>query len=109
MLFKFVVVIAALYFELLLLGIGSEIIFGSSHGAIVDTSYRRKERLAAFVDFHNNPSPETRAKFQEELRLMHKHEDWKMYLAISLLVAINGVWIYYYFRERRLPNLKPDD
>jgi hypothetical protein len=38
------------------------------------------------------------ARFQEELRLMHGHEDWKIYLAISLFFALNGAWIYYYFQ-----------
>jgi len=31
--------------------------------------------------------------------LMHKHEDWKWELALSLFVVINGVGIYYYFRH----------
>jgi hypothetical protein len=30
--------------------------------------------------------------------LMHKHEDWKLYLAIGLLAAINGVAVYYFLR-----------
>lgn len=97
--FKIVVVLAALFLELAVLQFGSEIIFGPGHGQIVDTRYRQKERVAAFSDYEYHRSPETTARFQEELRLMHKHEDWKMYLVMGVFFAVNGVWIYYYFRH----------
>ena len=107
--FKIVVVILALYLEVAVLQLGSVILFGPGHGQIVDTRYRQKERVAAFNDYEYHRSPETTARFQEELRLMHKHEDWKMYLAIGLYFAINGVWIYYFFRGslRHEAALKP--
>jgi hypothetical protein len=105
---KLLVVILALFLELVVLEIGSEILFGMSHGMMADARYRRSERLAAFFDYHEHPSPETKAKFQEEMRLMHKHEDWKAYLAIGLFVVVNGVWIYYFFRGRRRPNTALD-
>jgi hypothetical protein len=63
--------------------------------------------LAAFRDSKIQPSPETKARFQEELQLMHKHEDWKQYLAIGLFIAANAVWIYYYFRGGKSPNKSP--
>jgi len=99
-LFKTVVVILALFLELVFLALA----FGYGHGQIVDTVYRRQERLAALIDYHQHPSPETKARFQDELRLMHKHEDWKAYLAVGSFLVINGVWIYFYFRGRRRPN-----
>jgi hypothetical protein len=101
-LFKLVVVISALCVELVVLALGNELIFGLGHGQIADTRYRQKERVAAWIDDLNRPSPETKAKFREELRLMHKHEDWKMSLAVGVFFAINGVWIYYYFRGKRI-------
>ena len=64
------------------------------HGEIVDVRYRGKERITAYMDYRLHPSPETEAKFHEELRLMHKHEDWKGYAALGVLVALNIGGIY---------------
>jgi len=94
---KSLAVILVLYLELAVLQVGSVIIFGPSHDPI-GARYRHKERLAAYFDSRYHPSPETKAAFEEELRLMHKHEYWKGYLALGLFFAINGVWIYYYLR-----------
>jgi hypothetical protein len=53
--------------------------------------YRRHEREAALIDHSLHPSSATEARFQEELRLMHKHEDWKIYAMLGLLVALKWV------------------
>ena len=98
-LYKLLVVILVLFLELVVLQFGGDFLFGMSHGMIADAPYRRTERLAAFRDSMDHPSPSTKAAFQEELRLMHKHEDWKWELALRLFVVINGVGIYYYFRH----------
>ena len=91
--------------ELVVLEFGSELLFGMSHGAMADTHFRRQERLAAFADYHNHPSPDTKATFDEEMRLMHKHEDWKLYLGLGLFIVINGAGIYYYwsYANRKTP------
>jgi hypothetical protein len=96
-LFKIIMVISVLFLELAILQFSS----GLSHGMIVDTEYRRHERLEALRDSKLHPSPETEARFQEELRLMHKHEDWKEYLEVGSFFAFNAIWIYYYFRGGR--------
>jgi hypothetical protein len=96
---KVFVVVLALILELVIIDCGGELLFGRSHGMMADTQYRRKERLEAFVDYHHHPSPESKATFQEEMRLMHKHEDWKLELTLGLFVILNGVGIYYYFRH----------
>jgi hypothetical protein len=106
--FKLLVIVSVLFLELVILEVGSEFLFGMSHGQIMDAKYRQKERVTAFKDYLNNRSPATETKFHEELRLMHKHEDWKMYLAISLFVATNGIWIWFYFRGK-WPSLKLRD
>ena len=98
-LYKLFVVIVALILELVLLEFGSELLFGMSHGMMADARYRRVERLAAFRDSIEHPSPATKAAFQDEMRLMHRHEDWKWQLVLGILVVINGVGIYYYFRH----------
>ena len=88
-------------FKILLVGfgLGFELIFVATfnpypHGQIVDVHYRRHERMAAMMDYRIHPSLATKARFREELRLMHKHEDWKMYAALGLLVVLNCVGIY---------------
>ena len=96
--FKILVVILALFLELMVLELGGELLFGRSHGMMVDVSYRRTERLAALRNTRKYPSPATQAVFREEMRLMHQHEDWKWELAMGLFIAINGIGIYYYFR-----------
>ncbi len=89
---KIVIVFLVLFLEVVLL----EMLF-PGHGEIA-TSYRLHERSAAVYDYQDHPSVETKTKFQEELRLMHKHEDWKAYLALIVFCAVNGVWIYFYLR-----------
>jgi hypothetical protein len=96
-LFKIVVVLLVLFLEIVLL----EVLF-PEHGEIA-ASYRLQERSAAVYDYRDHPSAETKAKLREELHLMHKHEDWKGYLALGVFFAVNGVWIYFYFRGRRRP------
>jgi hypothetical protein len=97
--YKLLVVVLALIGELVVLEIGSEILFRNSHGEMVDTSFRRHERIAAFFDYHEHPSSATKATFDNEMRLMHRHNDWKLYLALSLFVVINGVAIYHYWNH----------
>ena len=76
-LFKVIVVLLALFLEIAILEFGPEVFGARSHGMMADAQYRRKERLAAYFDYQQHPSPESKAMFQEEMRLMHKHEDWK--------------------------------
>lgn len=71
------------------------------HGEIVDVSYRGKERLVAWLENAQHPSPATKAKLQEELRLMHRHEDWKGYVALGLLVGLNIAGFYYLLRHEK--------
>lgn len=106
---KLSLVILVLVLEPIVLEFGYELFFGLGHGQIVDTRYRNKERVAALFENIRHPSPETKAKLQEEISLMHKHEDWKTYLGIALFFAINAIWIYYYFREKRRPNICPSE
>ena len=88
-------------FKIILIGfvLGFELIFVGTynpypHGEIVDVRYRGKERMTAYMDYRLHPSPGTEAKFREEQRLMHKHEDWKGYTALGFLVALNIGGIY---------------
>jgi len=89
-LFKMLLVGFAIIFELVILGSYNPY----PHGEMVDVRYRGRERLAAYFDYHQHPSPTTKATLDEEFRLMHKHEDWKGYLALGLIVAANIAGIY---------------
>ena len=66
---------------------------------MVDVSFRRHERLASFADYNFHPSPATKAKFDEEMKLLNKHEECKLYLALIIFVIVNGVGIYYYWND----------
>ena len=84
-------------------GLGFELFFVATfnpypHGMSHDVRYRNQERSAAWIDSRQHPSPQTEAKFQEELRLMHEHEDWKFHSALVALVVFNVVGIYLFLR-----------
>jgi hypothetical protein len=69
-----------------------------------DVSYRRHERTEAFFDYVQHKSPATTATWQQELGLLHRHEDWKGYLASGLLIATNVAAIYFFLHyERKTP------
>jgi hypothetical protein len=93
--FKITVVVLALILKFLFLALFCN---PYPHGEAFDVSFRHRERVLAFADYVQHRSPETKATWEQELRLMHDHEDWKMYLALGLLVAINGAWVYFFWR-----------
>jgi len=71
------------------------------HGDIVDVQYRRKERLAAFRESKQHPSPTAQATFDEELRRLRRHERIWMIVLLGVLLTANGVGIYYLFYGRK--------
>jgi hypothetical protein len=101
---------------LIAVGLGFELFFllpnlnPWPHGEAFDTRYRHKERLEAFMDWSLHPSPTSRATWEQELKLLHHHEDWKMYVILGLLVTLNGMAIYYIIcctgKERQTRELK---
>jgi hypothetical protein len=93
-LFKILLVGFALGFELIFLGTYNPY----PHGEMVDVHYRGHERLAAWFDYHQHPSPTSKATLDDEMRLMHRHEDWKGYVALGLIVVANVAGIYYFLR-----------
>jgi hypothetical protein len=74
-----------------------------SHGVLGGVVYRAKERIAATVDYHQHPSPATKAKFDEELRLMHQHEDWKYWANLAFVLVANVAGIYVFLKEDKRP------
>jgi len=96
--FKISVIFVALVLELLFLALFCN---PYPHGEAFDVTFRRRERIMAMSDYANKRTPEMKAKWEQELRLMHDHEDWKQYLALCLFVAINGAWIYLFWRYER--------
>jgi hypothetical protein len=71
------------------------------HGMIGDVRYRHAERFVALQEYLLHKSPDTRAGLDRELALMHRHEDWKMYLAVGLLVVTNVALIYFVLRNQQ--------
>jgi hypothetical protein len=73
------------------------------HGEAWDVSWRRQERTAAFWDHFQHPSVVTHAAWKQELRLLHRHQDWKSYLALGLFFTINGAGIYLFLNHEHKP------
>ena len=68
---------------------------------IADVSYRHTEHFVALRDYMEHHSTDTRAAYDRELALMHKHEDWKGYLALGLLLAANVAAVYLFLRYEK--------
>jgi hypothetical protein len=84
-------------------GLGFELIFVATcnpypHGMSNQVSFRHAERSTAWLDSRQHPSPASEARFQDELRLMHEHEDWKIHTALGVLVVLNVAGIYLLLR-----------
>lgn len=105
---KLGVVALALFLELVVLQFGGELIFGRSHGPIMDTRFRRKERLAAYYAHARNPSPENNDAYQEELRLMRQHPNPEGIAFLLLFVVANGGAIYLYLRRNQTHETIPN-
>lgn len=59
------------------------------HGDIVDVSHRQKQRLAAFLENKLNPSSDTRAELDVELKRMRRNELDMMILKGSVLLTVD--------------------
>jgi len=92
---KVFIVLLVIFLELAIL----QILNVGGHGMMADTKYRHTERLAAYREYHEHPSPETKAAFRTEMRLMHAHEDWKGEVFLASLLIANGIGFYFYFRR----------
>jgi hypothetical protein len=66
------------------------------HGPIVDVPYRGKERVAARLAYMREPSPATKAVYDEELSRMRRYVGLRMVISLSLLVVANGIAIRYF-------------
>jgi hypothetical protein len=95
--FKILLIGFILVFELIIVGSYNPY----PHGEMVDVRYRGRERTEAWMDYRLHPSPGSEARFHEELRLMHKHEDWKGYAALGLLVALNIGGFYFLLKHNQ--------
>jgi hypothetical protein len=71
------------------------------HGMIHDVSYRRAERFTTLRDYLQHPSADTKAVFDREVALMHKHEDWKEHVALGLLLAANVTAVYFLLQHEK--------
>jgi hypothetical protein len=90
--FKLIVVGAVLWLELLYFVMHNPY----PHGDIVDVFYRQKSRLAAHGAYMREPSTVTKAAFDSELRRMRAYERIRMVVSLGLVVAANGVGVYYF-------------
>ena len=68
------------------------------HGPVLDEPYRNPERRTALFAWLKQPTPATRAAYDAELTLLHKH---MMQTAVTILIAglaVNGAAIFWLWR-----------
>lgn len=65
------------------------------HGPIVDVPYRQMERHAARLDYLLHPSSAAKVAWERELKRMRGYLRLAGILKLGLLVAANGICIYY--------------
>jgi len=73
----------------------------SMHGPVRDLSYRRDERIAAVIAYHEHPSSLTKAALDAELVLMNKRLKIRMEFVLGVLFVIDGVGVYYLIKYGR--------
>lgn len=70
----------------------------SLHGPVLDEPYRHGERFATLVAKSQHPSPEAEAAFNKEVDLLDAHIARREHATFALLLALNGVGIYCFWR-----------
>lgn len=68
----------------------------SHRGIVGNDSYRQTQRFAAFTDYQDRTSAETKAAFDREMALLRRHVNRQWYLGLAALIVADGVAIYYF-------------
>ena len=92
---KIIVVLFVLFLEFASWAIWPRI---SLHGPILDESYRHDERFATLVAWSDHPSPETKAAFDAEVKLLDEHMARRQIGIWAVVLAIDAVGIYCFLR-----------
>jgi len=92
---KKVFIVLALAFQVLVV---AAILFDPLHGPF-DSEYRHEERLKAYLDWKQNPSPLSKSVYEAEMRLVHSHLD-KRNAAIIAVLGLEAVCIYYLWNRK---------
>jgi hypothetical protein len=71
------------------------------HGDILDVSYRRKERMSAYWENAQHPSPEAHAKLAVEMKKLHRYELVTGAATLAILLTIDGFGIYFLMKYAR--------
>jgi hypothetical protein len=74
--------------------------------------YRYEERRKAFKDWADEKTPESRAVFDQEVKLLDVHLKNKAIFQVAVFLVIDGIGIYCFWnygaKRRQLPNASPD-
>ena len=65
------------------------------HGSVIEERYRRDERMEAHRAWIENPSPTTKAAFDEEDSRLYDYMAKRAIVILLVLTVLNGVGIYY--------------
>lgn len=68
------------------------------HGAVFDVSYRREPRVAAYWEYHQHPSPATKATFDIEKAKLDSYLGWKFLLQFITLLIVNWVGFRWFWK-----------
>jgi len=96
---KKVFIVLAFAFQLL---VAAAILFDPLHGPF-DSEYRHEERVKAYLDWKQNPSPSSKSVYEEEMRLVHSHLD-KRNAAIVVILVLEAVGIDYLWNRKKKAN-----
>ena len=80
---------------ILVVGIQLALLFAPQMGP---NPYRRHERLALLKAWHSNPTPATKAAFDEEVKLEEHHREVLPCMGVVSFLAIDVALLYVYWR-----------
>jgi hypothetical protein len=77
----------------------------TGHGAVIEESYRRVDRMDAHFAWMQHPSPATKAMADEEDRRLSDYIGKREIAFLIMVVVVDGVGLYYFctHETRRSP------
>jgi hypothetical protein len=70
----------------------------SMHGRVLDEAYRNAERKTALYAWVEHRTPETKAAYDEEVKLLDRHMEMGALTILAAGLVINAAGIYLFWR-----------
>ena len=68
------------------------------HWYVLKESYRHDKRFAALVAWSDHPTPETKAAYDAEVKLLDEHIAKRQQAIFAGVLAINAVGVYFFWK-----------